>query len=381
MPDIFGLLPTDYEIYRDLQEAGEWEAYQQGNAELRRASFPYHDFEALGGGVPQGYERATEDAQAVGYVTNNLLAIQTFVDEVLYTRFRLPEFIHLNTGVPDGAQSYGVRVRNRVGQAQRITAPGYDAPSATTSQSLVTTPIEWYGLDGEWSLDELRGAQFAGHALDTETIDAAVTGTMETMEAVGLTGGDYAEKGLLNQPYGNQGQAAQRVTQRALDDAERFSAANQTAQGIRSIINQALSKVISDSKETIGMTIAEGLTIYLPGFEYDLLTDIYIGDNADKTLMRSIIEDNPWTHFSGQPIMFKRVIELENAGASNNQRMVITLKNSRICEMGVSIMPRVLRIMDKGRVICALVEAKFSSLFVKRPKQIYYIDNINANRP
>ena len=40
-------------------------------------------------------------------------------------------------------------------------------------------------------------------------------------------------------------------------------------------------------------------------------------------------------------------------------RMVTTLKHPRVAEIGVSISPRVLRIMDKGRVVCAQVEVKF----------------------
>ena len=40
-------------------------------------------------------------------------------------------------------------------------------------------------------------------------------------------------------------------------------------------------------------------------------------------------------------------------------RMVTTLKHPQVAELGVSISPRVLRIMDKGRVVCAQVEVKF----------------------
>ena len=90
---------------------------------------------------------------------------------------------------------------------------------------------------------------------------------------------------------------------------------------------------------------------------------MYIGDNADKTLMKSIMEDNPWTHFSGKPLSIQQVLELEDRGTGGTDRMVVGLKNNRIAEMGVSISPRVLKIMDKGRVVCAQVESKPHDLY------------------
>ena len=368
MADIFGKNPQDYTIYRDMKEAGVWDNYQRDESHKRWSGLPHHDFTALGGGTSPQYHRAGEDASAVGYLTNNLLAIQTAVDEVLYRGYRLPEFISLNTAIPEGASSYGVRVRDRVGEAKRLTAPGYDAPSATTSQTLVTQPIHWYGLDGEWSLDELRGAQFAGIALDTETIDAATTGTMETMQRVGLTGGGYAENGLLNLATSGADSVNHSTASATFEDS--------TAVQIRSLINGQLSQVIEDSQEAIGSDINTGMTVYLPGKQYDLLTTMYIGDNAQNTVMDSIMRDNPWTHFSGQSLTIVRVLELKGQGASDADRMIVGLKTGRVAEMGVSISPRVLRIIDKGRVICAQVEAKFSSLFVKRPNTLRYIDGI-----
>ena len=371
MPDIFGRNPEDYTLVRDLQQANTWDRYQASNAERRPTAAPQHDFNALGAGVPTQFHRASEDQQAVGYITNNMLAIQTMADEIMYTAYRLPEFIALNTAIPEGARSYGIRVRDRVGRAQRISAPGFEAPSATASETIVTQEMHWYGLDAEWSIDELRGAMMAGTPLDTESVSAAVTGTLETMEAVGLTGGGYAEAGLVNQPT----TGTNRV--QTMDASATFAASTST--DIRNLINGRISAVIERSRETLGRNISTGMTVYLPGEQYDLLTTRYIGDNAERTLMASIIADNPWTHFTGgSPLMIQRVLELDSAlnPGSTDDRMVVALKDSRIAEMGVSISPRVLRIMDKGRVICAQVEAKFSPLFVKRPRNIEYVSAI-----
>lgn len=378
MADIFGRQPGDYKIVRELHKRGEWEAYQAQNSSIRYGNAQVrHDFDALGKGWSVK-ERASEDASGTGFLTSNLLAIQTMVDEYMFTRFRLPEFVAINTNIPEGAESYGVRVRNRVGKARRISAAGEDVPKATAGETIVTRPVHWYGLDAEWSIDELRGAMFGGFPLDNEAIDAAVRGSLETMEEVALIGeaqsgfttGDTTVRGLLTLDTST-------VTQRAVASAF----ASSTATVIRNEINAELSSMIENSREVIGKTppLDTGMTVYLPGVEYDRLTTLYIGDNAERTLMDSILSDNPWTHFTdGRPLNIARVIEL--AAARNphltQNRMVTSLMNSRIAEMGVPIMPRVLDVVNKGRAVCAMVESKYSDLFVKRPKQIQYVDNV-----
>ena len=189
MPDIFGRNPEDYEVVRNRVREGTYDRALANNARIRPAAQPLHDFDAWGSGVPKDQERATQDVQAIGFLTNNMLAIQTMIDEIMYTAYRLPEFVHINTSIDEGATSYGIRVHDRTGRAARISAPGQDAPNATVAQALVIRPMFYYGLDALWSLDELRGAMFGGMPLDTQSIDAAVQGSLETLEAVALTGG------------------------------------------------------------------------------------------------------------------------------------------------------------------------------------------------
>ena len=368
MPDIFNRNAEDYSYRQALTEFQACERYEQANHARFPHATPQHDFNALGAGVPVEFQRASQDQQALGYLTNNLLAIQAAVDEILYTDYRLPSFLAINSNIPEGARSYGVRVTDRRGKAQRVSGPGWEAPSASASQSLVTKELFLYGLDGEWSLDELRGAMMAGIPLDTETVNAAVTGSLEKMEEVGLLG-EEGDPGLLTLTTAENG-----VVITTQPNGQTFQ--SMTAVQIRNLINGEMSRIIDDSKEAFGRNIRDGMTIYLPGEQYDLLTTKYIGDDAEKTVMRCIREDNPWTHFSGSPIAFERVLELEGRGGSGADRMVVSLKNSRVIEMGVSITPRVIGIMNKGRVYCAQVESKYSTVFVKRGNLIRYTDGI-----
>ena len=378
MPDIFGREPRDYEWVRYLQSEGLWEDHQRAQQELVRfeinKAVAPHDFNAIGT-RQQIQERAVEDQSAIGFITTNLLSIMTAADNVMYTAYRMPEFVSMNTNITLGASNYGVIVRDRVGRAARVSSPAYDAPSATVSQGLVTRPLFYYGLDAEWTVQEIRGAQLAGISLDTESIEAAVMGSLEKMEEVAFVGDRQiaGEVGLVNQPTTGTG-----------TDVVRTSNATQTfavgtAEQIRTAITAEISKVIENSAETLGRNISTGLTVYLPGNQYDLLNSRYLGDNAERTVMRGLMEDNPWTYFTnGSPLMIMRLLELDAARnpGTTQDRMITTLKHPRIAEIGVSIMPRVLRIMDEGRVIKAQVESEYSALWVKRPQDVYYLENV-----
>ena len=391
--DIFGHERAHYELIRDLdQTQGAYEAYELEKRSLYPYALPNHNFQALEQAVDQKYMRATVDAAAIGYLTDNLLSLQTVPDEILYTDYRLPSYVEINTTVPEGARTYGIRVVNRRGKAARISGPGYDAPSATAGQSIVTQEIDNYGLDAEWSISELRGAMFGGFPLDTQSMEAATTGTMETMEEVALLGysvdgnlgSGLIDRGLLTQETPSVSGATPTGDQVWWkEQGENENIENLSPVQTRTLITKEISAVIEQSKETVGRQINSGMTVYLPGPQYDSLSSNYIGDNAEKSIMQSLIEDNPWTHFTkGNPLMIERVLELSGEtltkalGTTTKDRMVVALKNNRIAELGVPIMPRILRIADKGRVMCAMVEAEFSTIFVKRPNTIRYVDGI-----
>ena len=188
---------------------------------------------------------------------------------------------------------------------------------------------------------------------------------METLDAVALNGGGYqGATGLLNHPIASPTPAEDRAV--SSNATKTFATA--TTEEIRTMINNEISSLISESKEVVGRILTEGMTVYLPIAQYSLMSDKYVM-NTDKSLMKSMMDDNPWTTFTGMPLNFVQVAELDD-------KMIVSLKSSRVCEMGVSIMPRVVKVMDAGRWFKVQTESKFSELFVKRPNLIRYTTGI-----
>ena len=365
MADIFGRHEGQYTLRRDLREAGTLDAYEASRHAQMPFAAPRHDFDSLGGGAPVQYRASGDAAAAFGFVTNNMLQVMAYIDEIMYTAYRLPRFIAINTAIAEGATSYGYRVLQRTGMAAPIAADGTGAPSAAVAGGLVTNPLVYYGIIANWTLDEARAAMFGNFPLPTATLDAAVQGALDRLQRQTLTGGDGVV-GILNQPItgdnavtsNNQGAS---MTFRDLHAAP-----------IRSLINRELPGLIEDSEEVFGGVVQSGATVMLPGEQYDDLSDLYIGDNAERTLLKSLMEDNPWTNMTGNPVMFERCLELGGIHTGPADRMVTTIRDMRVAEVGVSIEPRLIRLQDDMYSIKGPVESKHGNAWVKRPTMVRY---------
>jgi len=379
MPDIFGRESHQYSHIRAMQDAGIWEDQRR----LRAAEFggQPHDFNALGraDGDIRRAANPEQNAQAFGYLTNNIQAIHSMMEEILYTQFRLPEFIPLVTDVPEGAATYAYRVVDRAGLGQFIDNDGTSAPSANVGVRLVPYGLEYAGIIPEWTMEDLRRAMLAGVPLDTETVDAGMQGALDHIEVVGLLGDkDRGFLGLTNLKTSGAGavtlynSTSSDTTLRPVD----FSADATEAEHIRAFMTAAINQVISNTAEVFGRTIRSGLTIYLPIDQFNIITSKPIGDDANKSIWQYIQLHNAWSEYTGETPMLKAVQELKGAGASNSDRMIVAVNDRRVMEMAIPIYPRILTTINKGYTVCSPMEYKISGLNVKRPTTIAYFDGI-----
>lgn len=377
MPDIFGRESHQYSHIRSMQEAGIWEDQRR----LRAAEFggQPHDFNALGraDGDIRRAANPEQNAQAFGYLTNNIQAIHSMMEEILYTGFRLPEFIPLVTDVPEGAATYAYRVVDRAGLGQFIDNDGTSAPSANVGVRLVPYGLEYAGIIPEWTMEDLRRAMLAGVPLDTETVEAGMQGAMDHIEIIGLLGDkDRGFKGLTNLKTGAGAVTLYTSTSSGDLAVKDFDHANTTAEQIRAFVTAAINQVISSTAEVFGRTIRSGLTIYLPIDQFNIITSDPIGDNADRSIWQYIQLHNSWTEYTGETPRLKAVQELKGAGGSNTDRMVVAVNDRRVMEMAIPIYPRILTTINKGYTVCSPMEYKISGLNVKRPTTIAYFDGI-----
>ena len=173
---------------------------------------------------------------------------------------------------------------DRSGRGQFITNVGTDAPTAQVSQRTDSQNLYYAGIDALWNLEDARQSMMSGVPLDTKTIEAAVEGAMDHMEAVGISGDDdlpNSPRGLINYATSTASpvitDAVNLVTQ-----AGSMTFDDLTGMQIYSLIVDDISWVVETSRETFSTNITDGMCIYLPTQQYNRLSSRFIGDNQER---------------------------------------------------------------------------------------------------
>lgn len=377
MSDIFGRQPGDYDHYRSLAERGMLEEHLV--AKIEANGVDAHNFRSLGTNGDL-ISKAEANAQAVGYIFDNLDAVNATIDEVMYTDFRLYEFIPMNTNVPEGVKQYSYQIMDQVGRGSFIEQPGSMPTNARVSLRHIGYPLYYAGIVPEWNLEDVRLAMTAGISLDSAVVQAGTVGAMDHIERVGLTGDtQHGLKGLINLTTGtNPADGEINLTTRP-DSAQLISA--MTGEEIAKFIQAEVVKFITDTAEVFGRRIKDPLTIYLPIKQAALITEAQMTViHTDLTPWQYASVTNAWTQYTGKPLQLKWLAELAGAGKDANSatadRMIIAVNDKKVMEMAMSISPRSLTVLNMGYTIQAPMEYKISGLNIKRPAGIRYIDRI-----
>ena len=380
--DIFGRAPSEYKQFSDLVAKGMKPQQIQAilSERAREQMHRPHNFNDLGrfqnaaAADPDWYLNA--DVSAIGYMTDNLQAIQSMIEEVYYRYFRLMEFIPIQDGIPEGAETYSYRVTDMSGVGQYISSDGSNAPVAGVSQRNVPYTIDQAGIIAEWTRRDVRAAMMGGIPLDSKTVQSATNGAMRHMENVAFSGDEQnGATGLLDKATAADPTATQ-IALETLSNANRLTAS--TGDEISNRLNTFVEKLIVDSAEVFGMQIQSDLCFYVPIELESHLTTRRLSD-IDMTAWSYFAKNNLWFRRTGRMPMLKGLAECNNAAVNGtDDRMVVAVKDVEVFGMGIPIMPRVTEMVTNGFVYRTPMEYSFSDVVLKRPRGLIYVDNVSS---
>lgn len=259
-----------------------------------------------------------QDAQqAMGFLTPQMLRINTAVEMMRYPSFDYSRLMYVNTEGDmwdAGSVFYSGDI---AGAAKFLSGKGLDMPFAdvSTAQHLQTNHLA--GIGYQWSRQELERAARLGRNLSSEKADAARQVAESFVYGIAMRG--HAEKGLTGlvnnadvpgADVANDGTGPSRLW------------ANKDADLVLRDVNEALNAPFNATKETYRAN-----TLLLPSTRMQSLAERRVGDTT-MTILAFLRENNSYTLETGQPLTIIGSRELETAGDGGTKRMV-AYDNSR----------------------------------------------------
>jgi hypothetical protein len=255
--------------------------------------------------------------QALGFITPQLLRIETQVYQTKYPSFDYSRLMFVNTDGDMwdvGSVFYSGDI---AGKAEFLSGKGFDMPFADIAQTQFMQQNHLAGIGYEWSLQELQRASKLGRSLSSDKAMSASKVAEAFCYGIAIRGS--AEKNLT----GLVNDANVPTANVAADGTGSATAwTTKTPDLILRDVNAALNAPFNATNET---QVAN--TLLLPTTRLQYMAGLRIGDGAD-TLLKFIKENNAYTLATGQQLTIIGSRELETAGASSTARM-IAYDNSR----------------------------------------------------
>ncbi|MCA9269517.1 MAG: DUF2184 domain-containing protein [Planctomycetales bacterium] len=260
--------------------------------------------------------------QALGFLTPQLLRINTQIEMQEYPSFDYASLLPVNTD--GGMWSYGSVFYSGdiAGSAEFLAHKGFDMPLADISTEQHVQTNHFAGIGYEYSRGELERAAELGRNLSTEKAEAARTVAESFIYGIAISG--HAEKnltGLINSPLVPTANVAADGT------GGLTTFASKTPDQINRDINAVLNAPFNSTKET-----KRANRLLLPTTRLQYLAQTRIGDGSD-TILKFVRENNAYTLETGQPLDIRGSRELETAGAGGTARMMAFAAERSVVQM------------------------------------------------
>ncbi len=304
--------------------------------------------------------------QAAGFLTPQLLRINTAVEKLEYPSFDYARLMPVNT---DGDMwDYGSVFfsGDAAGAAQFLSGKGFDMPFADVSLSQHLQANHLAGIGYEWSLQELNRAMRMGLNLSTEKAEAARSVAEAFVFNIAI--GGNAEKGMvgfINSPL----VPTANVPADGAGGLTTF--ASKTPDQINRDINAVLNAPYNSTLETKRANV-----LAMPSSRLQYLSSTRIGDGSD-TVLKFIKENNSYTLETGQPLTIIGLRQLETAGAGGTARMVAYANEKAVLQLHLPGPHEFLPSFQKSAMTWEVGGIlNIGGVEIRRPKGIAYRDGI-----
>lgn len=298
---------------------------------------------------------------ALGFYISQLAYVEPRIYATKYPNINFQELIPVDSSIPEWADSVPYISYDAVTLGKFIGANADDLPNVAMKAKKDNVPVGYAGNSFEYSLDELRKSQQLRMPIDVTLATAARRGAEEHMQRVAYFGD--AERnmyGLFNHPN---------VTSDATSTLD-WGAAGTTGKQILDEINGMIGDVWHQST---GVHVPNTMVLAAKRWTY-LATTMATQYAPDKTLLEILQKQNLYTRMTGQDMTIVPRFQLDGAGASGKDRIVIYEKNADNLVMYVPMFWRPTAPQPRNLKIKVPAEYKCSGTEFRYPMCAEYFD-------
>lgn len=316
----------------------------------------------LSAGQTVVYDDAIRTADdGLGFYISQLAAIEPRIYETKYPNINFQELIPVNSSIPEWADSVPYISYDAVTLGKFIGANADDLPNVAMKAKKDNVPVGYAGNSFEYSLDELRKSQQLRMPIDITLATAARRGAEEHMQRVAYFGdADRNMYGLFNHPN---------VTSDATSTLD-WKGGSTTGKMILDEINGMIGDVWNQSK---GVHVPNTMVLAAKRWTF-LATTMATEYAPNQTLLDILQKQNLYTKMTGQPMDIKPRFQLDGAGTSGKDRVLIYEKNADNLVMYIPMFWRPTAPQPRNLKIKVPAEYKVSGTEFRYPMCAEYFD-------
>lgn len=297
----------------------------------------------------------------IGFYLSQLAYVEPRIYATKYPHINYQELVPVDTDVPEWVDSVDYISYDAVTMGKFIGANADDLPNVAINAKKDSVPVGYAGNSFEYSLDELRKSQHLNLPLDTSLASAARRGSEEHIQRVAYFGdADRNMYGLFNHPN---------VTTDSTSTLD-WTDASTTGKMIIDEINGMIGDVWEQSK---GVHVPNTMVLAANRWTY-LATTMATEYAPDKTLLDILQKQNLYTTMTGQAMTIMPRFQLDGAGASGKDRVLIYEKNPENLFMKIPMFWRPVAPQPRNLKIKVPAEYKTSGVEFRYPMSAAYFD-------
>ncbi len=252
-----------------------------------------------------------------------------------------------------GAEFITYEQSTEYGEAEIVADYAQDAPTVNVGLKDYDTRVRSIRIAAEWNIQEIRAAARHNRPLERWKADAARNGMMRRENRIAFFGDtDFGLKGLFTDadvPRDNAGGVFSSLT---------------ADQQVRELHDHA--NAIPAGTEDI----EKPDTMLIPPTQYDLLATTMIGDNQDRSVLRSFLDNNPHIR------TVVRVRELAGAGTGGADVVVAFRRDISKLRMNVALDLEQFPPERRGMAIKVEYHMRVGGLTIHRPRSIRILEGV-----